>query len=165
MNAIRNISRLSSTTNLIKRTLQTKVALVVFPTPGGPDKSAALKLAPVGSPPPQGVTLGLGFFLPDSVLLLACQFWSHFINFWTLLFAPCWPMICFIDVGLYLSTHIIWDAPLAWFSPVSFETAWLAVDSSALNSLLTENRESCFPPSFKRFLQQHFAAVHSPFAI
>ena len=36
---------------------------------------------------------------------LACQFWSHVSSFLALLLSPCWPMICRMFVGLYLSTH------------------------------------------------------------
>jgi len=36
---------------------------------------------------------------------LACQFWSHASSFLALLLSPCWPIICRIFIGLYLSTH------------------------------------------------------------
>ena len=36
---------------------------------------------------------------------LACQFWSHVSSFFALLLSPCWPMICRMFVGLYLSTQ------------------------------------------------------------
>lgn len=35
----------------------------------------------------------------------ACQFWSQCSNFLALLLSPCWPIICRMFVGLYLSTH------------------------------------------------------------
>jgi hypothetical protein len=50
-----------------------------------------------------GYSLGLtSFFFPE---WLECQSCSHLINFLTLLRSPCCPMMCFVDMGLYLSAH------------------------------------------------------------
>ena len=49
------------------------------------------------------ILLPFSLFAPR---LLSCHLASHLDSFLALLLSPCWPMIPFVPVGLYLSTHI-----------------------------------------------------------
>jgi len=88
-------------------------------------------------------------FLPDGLTpdaLFLCQLFNQFNNFLALLLSPVCPMIFFIPVGLYLSTHMI-DADDSDWSLVFF-TMLLSLSVLTLNCFFGEgvlsNLDKCF---------------------
>ena len=108
---------------------------MVFPTPGGPERSAHLAQAPLSWAAPHGG--GFEPFLPVALFrLLEFQSRNQIFNLFMFDLSPCWPITFLLAKGRYFSTQ----SSVAPSSPLDAETESICRAFSG---------EMCFETNFK----------------